>query len=321
MKIAFVDRKAVSEKTECRELDYILNRFAAVLDIVHIDADENADEILKDVEGILTAYLMVDAAFLDHTPNLKVISLMSTGYNTIDVAECKRRGIAVVNVEDYCTEEVATHTIALMLALVRNLKNYDMNVHNGIWTFGIPEEVSRVSMLTLTIFGYGKIGKKVAKLAQAFGMRIGVVSEHLTKEQAKEDGVELFTKEQAWKESDIISNHMALSLKTEKYFDSIFFNELEKNPFFINVGRGGSVDEPALLEALDLGLIRGAGLDVMEEETPDLTESPFLNRKNVILTPHAAFYSNRSMQALSEIACDNLLYALQGKKEQVKGYV
>lgn len=129
------------------------------------------------------------------------------------------------------------------------------------------------------------------------------------------------TPEEAQETADVISNHMALSPETYHYFNREFFQKLRRSPIFLNLGRGGSVDEAALAEALDKGWVRAAGLDLLWKENPELEGHPLLGRENVIITPHAGFYSEESLRDMIRIACENLIFSLKGQDEKVDGYV
>ena len=144
-------------------------------------------------------------------------------------------------------------------------------------------------------------------------MKVGVVSHHLTDEAAMAAGVRSVTKEEAFAEGEILSNHMAEARENYHFFRREAFDAMKCTPIFLNVGRGSAVDEAALVEALDAGKIAGAGLDVLQTENPDLAHSPLIGRPNVILTPHAAFYSEESHQELAARAVQNIIDFFDGK--------
>ena len=211
---------------------------------------------------------------------------------------------------------------ALIFALSRGIKHYEHQIdENRKWDYNSLSGLRRISGQTLGICGYGKIGRMVAEKARALGMKVIAWSPHLTCARAEREEIEVVDKEALFKRSDIITNHMAQSIENYHFFDQSAFEKMERAPLFINVGRGEAVDEAALVNALDKGLIRGAGLDVLESENPDLEKNPLRNRENVILTPHAAFYSQDSMRALQVISCMNLIYFLKGEYEAVQWLV
>lgn len=278
-------------------------------------------EALADADGLLTDYQQVDEELLCHAPRLRSVSLLSTGYNVVDLDAAKKAGVAVCHVREYCTGEVADHTMALLLALERNLRPYMEQVEQGIWEFDRVTHAPRLAGQTLCLFGLGKISRAVALRAQAFGFQVTAVSRHATREEADRLNIRLVTREEAQETADIISNHMGLSEETRDYFNRDFFKNLRRSPIFLNLGRGASVCEPDLAEALDKGWVRAAGLDLLWKENPELEGHPLLGRSNVIITPHAGFYSETSLTDMIRIACENLIYSLRGEHHLVDDYV
>lgn len=319
VKIVITDYPKVLE----RDLDYevaLLQEHLpeAEIQIVEYREQEEWLEKVKGASGILTAFLNIDGSVMDKLPELKCISVNASGYNTIAVEEAAGRNIKVAAIQEYCTQEVAEHTMMLMLALTRGVKHYthDIDVEKR-WQYTSLSGVRRIEGQTLGICGYGKIGRAVAKRARAFGMNVIAYSPSISEDQARQYGIELVDKETLLRRSDVISNHMAQSAANYHFFDAVAFQRMEKSPVFINVGRGSAVDEVALCEALDKGYISAAGLDVLDSENPILEGNPLVGRENVIITPHAAFYSEDSMKALQEISCMNLIHVLKGEYEQV----
>ncbi|MCI7242403.1 MAG: C-terminal binding protein [Lachnobacterium sp.] len=273
---------------------------------------------VRDADALLTAFLKVGAEVMDAMPKLKCIVLNASGYDNIDTCAASERNIAVIPIQEYCTQEVAEHTMALLLALERGLKQYTYTVDiEKRWQYHLTDKLRRIEGQTLGIVGFGKIGKAVARRAQAFGMKVLVCSSHANKEEEEHYQIRFVTKEELFAKSDVISNHMAMNKDNQKFFDQQAFEQMKKRPVFINVARGRAVDEKALEKALEEGVIRGAGLDVLESEEPKLAACKLTNRNNVIITPHAAFYSEDSIKALQEISCQNLCYFLQGEKQKV----
>ena len=277
---------------------------------------------MEDIDGLITAFLPLEKEFFERAKKLKCISISAVGYANIDLEEAKKHNVKVCHIEEYCTEEVAEHTLALICELNRNLKYYTKKIEQEKeWKYhSIPGE-KPLSSQKIAIFGFGKIGKRVAELAKAFGMKVLVVDPYITVSEAKKYGVRLVDKIVAFAQADIISNHMNLSKETYHFFNEKRFAEMAMSPLFINVGRGASVDEDALIRALDEGWIRGAGLDVLSDEKPNLEEHSLVLRDNVIITPHSAFYSTESIEKLQKISASNLAYCLTGKYENVKKIV
>ena len=249
---------------------------------------------------------------------LQCISVSGVGYANIDIRAAARHHVTVCHISEYCTEEVAEHTFALIGALNRNLKYYSKQIQQEYeWKYHTISGGRNLSSQTLAVFGFGRIGKRVAAIAKGYGMHVVVVNPYISPAGTTELGATRLSPEEAFAQADIISNHMNLTAENYHFFDENAFSQMKKSPIFINVGRGGSVDEQALADALDKGLIRGAGLDVLEAENPDLRKCRLLRRDNVILTPHSAFYSEESMEKLQKISGANMGCFLAGRMDEI----
>ena len=325
MKIVLCDYKV----DLARDLDYEIDRMKKVFPdaeyVIYEYKDENKQEfieLMRDADAAITTYVTFDREILSACEKLRCIALNMMAYNIVDIDAATEKGVLVCPVNEYCTVEVAEHTMALILALCRGLRPFVSNIEKHIWDYTCAGKLNRISGQTLTIFGFGRIGREVAKRCQAMGLHVQVVSGSLKPETAKELGVKLVDWETALKTSDILSNHLQMNEKNANYFDLEKFSlAKEKQPFFINTGRGGTVVEDDLVRALDEGWIRGAGLDVLVSENVDFSKLKLLGRDNVIITPHAAFYSEQSAKDLQDISCDSVIYALTGQYDKVSKIV
>lgn len=185
-----------------------------------------------------------------------------------------------------------------------------------LWQYRAVGPVMRLRGKTLAVFGFGRIGQAVTQRARAFGMRILAVDPYLPLSVAEAHGAELVNRETACREAHFITNHMMATPQNRGYFDEAFFRMLQNQPIFVNAARAETVDEAALAAALDEGLVSAAGLDVLENMGLDLTENPLVGRDNVIITPHAAFYTTESLKALQDISCQNMIACLQGRAQE-----
>lgn len=276
--------------------------------------------VLHDADALLTAFIKVDEDVLSAAPQLKVVSINATGYDNVDLAAAKRHGVAVCPVGEYCTEDVAEFTITTMLALVRNLKAYLTDVdQRHEWRYDYAQPNCRLSNMTLGIFGLGKIGRSVAQKAAALGMTVLANDPFISqKNYAKvADQVKLVAVNNLLAKADVVTNHMNLNESNHHFFTADRFSRMTKHPFFINMARGAEVNEPDLVKALDTGQIKGAAVDVLATEFPDLATNPLVGRENVLVTPHTAFYSTDSLTALQKISCQNIIYYLTGHPEKV----
>ena len=296
------------------------NIYDVSIDVYPYENEEGFKEVIKEADVLLTAFLPISREILENAKKLKCISINATGYGIVDIDEASKRNIAVCNVKEYCTQEVAEHTMALMLSMVRRLKQYEKDIKKGIWNYNIGK-IERLSGKTLAIFGLGRIGQAVAKRARGFDLNVIAVDPYLPQEVAEKLKIKLVSKEEALKCADIISNHMNQTSKNKSYFSMEEFKKMERRPYFLNVGRGECVDENALIKAIDKGLIRGAALDVLKEENPALKNNPLLDYEDLYLTPHSAFYSETSMKELQRISCENIVYYMTKQYDKVFGIV
>ena len=323
MKILICDYKDELKRNLDYEKNLLMDKFHeckvddVTIEVCPYECEEQLIDEIKDVDVLLTAFIPINKHVLENATKLKCISINATGYGNVDIYEAGKRNIAVCNVKEYCTQEVAEHTMALMLSMVRGLKVHEKNIENGVWNYQNVCNIERLAGKTLAIFGLGRIGQAVAKRAKGFDLNIIAVDPYLPKEIGKKLGVKLVSKEEALRQADIISNHMNATSQNKSYFSIEEFKSMERKPYFLNIGRGECVDEEALLEALNKKMIRGAALDVLREENPDLKNNPLLSCENLYLTPHAAFYSETSMKELQRISCENIIYYMTNQEDKV----
>ncbi|MCB5953926.1 NAD(P)-dependent oxidoreductase [Enterococcus sp. CWB-B31] len=289
--------------------------------VVYEYSDEQRAEffdVIKDADALLTAFIRIDAEAMDHAPHLKVIAINATGYDNVDLLEANKRKIGVCPVGEYCTVDVAEFTISMMMALVKNLKVYSQAVdlhHQWRYDSGVPNR--RLEEMKLGIFGFGKIGRQVGKRAKALGMKVIACDPFIDQNIGKELGIELVDREEIFDHAEVITNHMNLNKTNVHFFNSAVFRKMKRQPYFINMGRGTCVVENDLIKALNYEWLKGAALDVLSDETPDLANHPLVGRSNVLISPHAAFYSSTSIRELQRISTENIVYYLNGEKEKV----
>ncbi len=263
-------------------------------------------EAAKDSEVIICNKTRITAEIMDACPNLKFITLFATGYNNIDIAAARERGIVVSNTPDYSTASVAQHTFAMILELAGNLSLYNASVKRGDWVkskkfcyFSYP--FTELSGKTLGIIGYGTIGRAVGEIAKSFGMR--VVANARTPKTA--EGVEFASKEQVIASADFLTLHCPLNDGTRGLMNRETLALMKPTAYLINTARGGVVEEEALCEALKFGTIAGAAIDVLDEE-PMPDGHPYLSAPNMIITPHVAWAAVESRTRLIGRVADNI---------------
>jgi D-3-phosphoglycerate dehydrogenase len=280
-----------------------------------IAACENADVIL-------TAYVPLTRSVIDALPKCRLISVSATGYSCVDVDAATNAGISVCAIDDYCSEEVADHTMLLMLALCRRLLEYHEQVQTDHqWQWDSLSGLRSLADMTLGLVGLGNIGRAVARRASGFGMTVIAHEPYADIGSASGLGVRVCDMNEIYERSDIISLHCGLSAQNERFIDDNAFQRMAKRPILINCARGGLIDEAALVDALDAGRVSAAGLDVLTDESPDLSVCPLAGRHNVILTPHVAFYSDRSILENRRISASNIRHFLDGEHDTVRKYI
>ena len=280
------------------------------------------EEIVPRLAGASVAVINkipMRAATLEKLPDLKMIAIAATGYDAVDIAACRARGIAVANIRDYAIHTVPEHVFALVLALRRNLFAYRQDVDSGLWQKSeqfclFTHPISDLNGATLGIMGEGAIGQGTAVIARGFGMRV-LFADH---EPPKAPNVEFTPFEAVLRDSDILTLHCPLTPATRNLIAREQFLKMRRHAILINTARGGLVNEQDLIEALNEGLIGGAGFDVLTAEPPP-AEHPLLNlhRPNFILTPHVAWASNNAMQTLADQLVDNIDAWAAGKPQHL----
>ena len=238
---------------------------------------------------------------LQHLPDLKMIALSATGYDKIDIAACREKGVVVSNITDYAQQTVPEHTFALILALRRSINAYWDDVRKGAWQasgqfcfFNHPIRDLKDSVIG--VIGSGSIGSEVISIAKAFGMKVLIAGRKGHSEV--KDGFTPF--DEVMEQADIITMHCPLNADTKDLIALPEFRKMAKKPLIINGSRGGLVNENDVITALDEGLIAGAGFDVLTTEPPqdDHIIMQNLHRPNLIVTPHVAWASSQAMQVL-----------------------
>ncbi|HRU83755.1 MAG: D-2-hydroxyacid dehydrogenase [Christensenellales bacterium] len=270
---------------------------------------ELAAQRMTGFDAVYTNKVPMTAELMDKCPHLKFIGVLATGYNIIDTAAARARGITVCNVPAYSTLSVAQITFALILELTNAVGVHSAAVKAGEWQkikdfcFWITP-VTELAEKTIGLLGYGAIGKAVAAAARAFGMKVLFNTPSM-----REGAVSL---DELLEKSDIVSLHCPLTPENKKMFNAEKFAKMKKGAFFINTARGGLVDEEALADALNSGHLGGAGLDVMDSEPPK-AGNPLLSAKNIVITPHIGWASKEARQRLIDVSVNNLKAFLSGQ--------
>ena len=308
MKIVLTDAQTVLDNLVNAD---ILKQFGEVEEYGLLRYDEVAEKI-ADADMVVCNKTLLDKNTLRLAKNLKYIGLFATGYNNIDIDYCKAHNIAVCNAGSYSTNAVAQHTFALILEHFNNTSNYNKYVQDGRWkrrkTFSpFVYPLSELAGKTLGIVGFGNIGRAVAKIANAFEMR--VIAYNRSEKQA--DGVEFVSFETLLEQSDIVSVHCPLNSESENMFDKNAFAKMKKGALFVNTARGGVMVEQDLFDALQSGHLGGAAIDTLKVE-PMEEDCILMGAKNCIMTPHIAWAPVETRVRLMNIVSDNIRAFLNG---------
>jgi len=276
-----------------------------------LDPEGLLNEIGKYDALVVRSRTKVTKEVINKGKNLKVIGRAGVGVDNIDVPEATKRKIPVVNAPGGATVSVAELTFAHMLSLARNLSKSDKTMKNGEWEKKTLKGTELCDK-TLGLIGSGRIGTEVGKMAIAFGMKVIVYDPYLSKETAEEQGFELADLDSLLKNSDFISIHTPLTDETKKMIDEKEFKKMKNTAFIVNCARGGIIDENALYNSLKEGKIRGAALDVYENEPPK--NSPLLTLDNIVFTPHIGASTKEAQIRAGTITAEQVLKILNNEK-------
>jgi glycerate dehydrogenase len=268
-------------------------------------------------EVVITNKAPIGAAVLENLPNLKLVTVIATGYDNVDIDAAKRRGVCVCNIPAYAADSVAQHTFALILNLATKAYLYYNDIQEGKWN-----EVHSFTLLkyptfelagkTIGIIGFGAIGRRVAAIADSFGMKV-LVNDIAGIRDAAYPNMDLET---ILDQADIVTLHCPLTEADHNLIDARALARMKNTALLINTARGGLVDERALYDALESGLIAGAGIDVIRKEPPREGDILF-GAKNIIITPHSAWSTHQARQRLVDETAKNIRAFIEGKPRNV----
>lgn len=309
MKITVLDKNTVTNGDVNIDL---INTLGEVDYYDLLPPDEIAGAI-GDSEGVICNKAVITGEIMDSCPNLKYIGLFATGYNNIDIKAATAHGITVCNVPGYSTDSVAQTVFSFILHFAVHADEYSESIKNGDWVASeqftyFRYTTTELAGKTLGIFGLGTIGKKVADIGNAFGMKVIAVShnpQHYT-------NVEIVDFDTLLKNSDYLTIHCPLTEYTKEIINRDTLSKMKKSAVLINTARGGCVNENDLAEALNNNVIAGAGIDVLQHE-PMTKGHPYLSTKNIVMTPHTAWGTLEARKRLIDIVCLNVRSFQSGK--------
>lgn len=276
--------------------------------IVASGDQEQVLAVAADADGILNTYLPWDAGAIARLEQCKIIARYGIGIDNVDLAAASDAGIVVTNVPDYSVEEVATHTLTLILAALRKLVAADQGARTGAWGIQNFRPIRRLSTLTVGLVGYGRIGRRLAAPLEAVGAQIVVHDPYLSEDPALPPLLDL---DDLLGRSDIVSLHLPLTEKTRGMMDESSIGKMKRGAILVNTSRGPLVDFAALSGALSEGKLSAAALDVFEVEPVDT--SLLEGVPNLIVTPHMAYYSEEALEESARKAATQVIKVLTGE--------
>lgn len=312
MKIVILDAKALNPG----DLSWDDFKTLGEVEVYQKTSPDEVIERAKGAEIVITNKVVIGKAEMEQLPECKYIGVLATGYNVVDIDEANKRGIAVTNVPAYSTDSVAQLVFALLLENEHRVARHNELAH-GVWEkhdmFCLYESpLFELSGKTFGIFGYGSIGMAVAKIANAFGMRVLVYS----RTKKDDNTVEWVDKDTLFRESDYLSLHCPLTPETDKLINGDTVALMKDGAVIINTTRGGTIDEEAVAKALESGKIRAFLADVLSTEPPK-PDNPLLSAPNCIITPHIAWATIEARSRLMKEAFLNAKAYTEGKKRNV----
>ncbi len=310
MKIYFVD----SEWLTTRTLEIEKEEFAKkghTIEFKNWSTEEEIVKFGKDADVLMVVAVTISSYVIESLPNLKFIGRCGIGYDTVDLEAATGNGVVVCNVPDYCTYEVASHAMSMMMALKRNLIPFINRAKSGGYGQGKNISCTRLEGQTIGLLGYGRIARKLSEMCKGMSMEISAYDPYVNRELFPE--ITFYDDyEDLLRNADVISIHMPLTPETKHLINYETIKLMKKNALLINTSRGPVVDTKGLIKALNEEIIEGAGLDVCEGE-PLRKDDEIFNTRNLIITPHVAMFSEEAMIDLHKKLTKQAIDVLEGR--------
>ncbi len=313
MKILFLDESTIT----LGDIDFSSLKSLGVYESYENSTEDEAIERAADADCIITNKVPIGIDAVRSLKKLKLVAVIATGYNVVDLKAARDHGLAVCNVPGYAADTVPQHTFALILNLATGAYRYHADVMNGEWARADSFTLLRyhtfeLARKTIGIIGFGTIGRGVARIAEAFGMRVLAYDAlEIMHEKYGNTPLDILLRE-----SDVVTVHSPLTEETRNLINAKAIAMMKKSAILINTARGGIVNEVALADALNSERIAGAGVDVLTVEPPR-DGNPLLNAKNIIITPHSAWSTREARQRLVDETAENIRAFFEGHARNV----
>jgi D-3-phosphoglycerate dehydrogenase / 2-oxoglutarate reductase len=297
----------------------IIERAGYQLVALQAKSDEELIDHVRDCHAVISQYARIGRNVIDSMQHCQVIARYGIGVDVIDVEAATARHIQVTNVQNYCTDEVADHAIALLLCLARRLIDYNIATHQGEWKWQSGRPIFRIRGRTMGIVSFGRIGRAIAERGKALGLHVIAYDPFIELRAFQSAGVESVGREEIFRRSDFLMMQVPMTPETRHFAGEAELRSMPQSGIVINTGRAQTIDNAALLKVLQEGRLAGAGLDDIEEEPAKRrnwspSENPLFGLSNVIITPHAAYYSEESIQLARKTAAEETVRVLQGQQ-------
>lgn len=281
--------------------------------VAQAKTEEELIDLTRNADAVLTTYVKITGRVVQAMERCRIVARYGIGVDNVDIDACTSKGIVVTNVPDYCVDEVSDHALALLMCLARKVNRLDTAVKNGVWTYVPFQPMFRLRGKVLGLVGFGKIARQLALKARGLGLEIVAYDPYVPAERIAAENAKPVDLGSLMEISDFISVHCPLTAETRGLIGEALLRKMKPTACLINTARGGIVDERVLLELLQAGKVAGAALDVLSEEGPSVSER-IKNVDTLIVTPHAAFYSEESVVELQAKAATQVVKVLTGQR-------
>ncbi|MCL2396268.1 MAG: C-terminal binding protein [Acidimicrobiaceae bacterium] len=281
-------------------------------------SEDDVIAVARDAHAVVAQYATVGAKAIDSFTQCRVIARYGTGVDIVDVEAATRKGILVTNVpNEWCEDEVADHAVALLLAEARKVRQYDRQTRAGEWRWQSGQPIYRLRGRVMGLLAFGAIARAIALRASGFGIKVIAHDPFMDPAAIEAEGVEAVSFDELVERSDFLVIQAPLNASTHHMFDETVLRRLKPTAILINTARGPIVSDRALYQALKEGWIAGAGLDDIEEEPAKQRDwkptNPLFELENVVITPHAAYYSEESIHTVRQFAAEEVVRVLSGQ--------
>ena len=318
LKFVMLDGKFFPAKNAYAQIEALCESKGVVFEPMYCNSNEELIEKIQDADACMLTDRKIDGSFLEKLPRMKMFVRCGMGVDNLNLPDFTKHGIYACNVPDYAVEEVAVHTVALILTLERKIPLYNKDIHNGGWNEEIGYAMHRISTRTVGVLGLGRIARKMTGMIKGLGYNLIAYDPMLPDSVFAECGARKVDLDTLFRESDVVAVMAPATDETYHIINDANLGKMKDGSLLVTTSRGKLVDLNALARALDSGKLNAAALDVLEQEPPKEQAKVILGRDNVILTPHTAYRTVESLESMRFLAAETaVLYLTEGKTRNV----